>query len=339
MAKFKGWERKPIKTRNTIYTAITPLIITASRSTDIPAFYAEWFINRLKAGYIKWINPFNHRPLYVSLDSTRLIVFWSKNPAPIFNYLPIINEKGVNYYFQFTLNNYEEEGLEPNVPTIENRIESFRELSRMIGKKRIIWRYDPLILTPAMNVNSLLDKVKRIGDAVNQFTEKLVISFIDINKYKSVAGRLAKNEIYSEEFTPKLIRQTAEGISKLNTRWGLEVSTCAEPIDLSQYGISHNRCVDDKLIRDAFPEDKRIISFLDEYEVNRDWTERIKTIKHPLKDKGQRSHCGCIVSKDIGQYNTCGHLCLYCYANQSNRSVRDNMRRHFPTSDSIIPDQ
>jgi hypothetical protein len=190
-----------------------------------------------------------------------------------------------------------------------------------------------------MDVNTLLDKVKRIGDAVNQFTEKLVTSFIDINKYKSVTGRLAKKEIHCEEFTPELMRQTAEGISQLNTRWGLEVSTCAEPIDLSQYGIIHNRCVDDKLIRDAFPEDKRLISFLDEYEVNRDRKGVIKTIKHPLKDKGQRSHCGCIVSKDIGQYNTCGHLCLYCYANQSNRSVRDSMRRHSPDSDSIIPDQ
>jgi DNA repair photolyase len=335
MPKFKGWERKDIHIDTGLIQAITPVIITASRSTDIPAFYPEWLINRIEAGYVKWINPFNHLPLYVSLDNTRLIVFWSKNPAPILEYLPLIDKKGINYYFQFTLNDYEDEGLEPNVPPIEERIETFRKLSSMIGKEKVVWRFDPLVITHTMDVNQLLDKVKRVGDSVYQFTEKLVISFIDILKYKTVNKRLSKHHIQCREFTQELMRETAKGISKLNDRWGLDVSTCAESIDLSHYGIHHNRCVDDRLIRRVFHEDKDLIAFLDNYGETMNITEKVNSISHPLKDKGQRKSCGCIVSKDIGQYNTCGHLCLYCYANYSDKGVIRNMERHTTESDSI----
>ncbi len=337
MPKFKGWERKDIYINTGFTQAITPIIITASRSTDIPAFYPEWFINRLKEGYVKWINPFNHQPLYVSFENIRLIVFWSKNPAPILQYLHFIDKRGINYYFQYTLNNYDDEGFEPNVPTIKERIETFRKLSLMIGKEKVIWRFDPLVLTDTMDVNRLLDKVKVVGDSIYEFTEKLVISFIDIKKYKTVDNRLSKHHIRCKEFTPELMEEIAKGISKLNERWGLDVSTCAEPVELSQYGIHHNKCVDDILIRRIFHDDNDLINFLDYHSGTMKISEKVNNISHPLKDKGQRKTCGCIVSKDIGQYNTCGHLCLYCYANYSDKGVMRNMERHTPESDSIIP--
>ena len=103
--------------------AQAPIIISASRSTDIPAFYAEWFVNRLKVGYCVWYNPFNQQPIYVSFKNCKVVVFWTKNPKPLIPLLKILDEKGIHYYFQFTLNDYEKEGFEPNMPTLEKRRE------------------------------------------------------------------------------------------------------------------------------------------------------------------------------------------------------------------------
>jgi len=144
--------------------AVAPIIISASRSTDIPAFYAEWFIDRLKAGYCVWYNPFNQQPMYVAFNNVRAVVFWSKNPKPLIPYLHELDERGIHYYFQFTLNDYEEEGFEPNVPALENRIATFKELADQIGKERVIWRFDPLIMTDTVGVDELLRKVEYIGN-------------------------------------------------------------------------------------------------------------------------------------------------------------------------------
>src|SRR6056297_2488311 len=141
---FKSWDKTTINTKSGKKEGVAPVIISASRSTDIPAFYAEWFMKRLDEGYCKWVNPFNKRPQYVSFEKARAIVFWIKKARPMFKYLKNLDSKNINYYFTFTVNDYEAEGLEPKVPSLESRIETFKKLFKNIGKKRVIWRFDPL---------------------------------------------------------------------------------------------------------------------------------------------------------------------------------------------------
>ncbi len=136
--------------------AMAPTILSVSRATDIPAFYTQWFFNRLAKGYCRWRNPFNGTDNYVSFRNVRFIVFWSKNPAPFIPYLPILKEKGISCYFQYTLNDYEREWLEPNVPLLSERIRTFRKLSSILGKSGVVWRFDPMILSDKMSIEDLL---------------------------------------------------------------------------------------------------------------------------------------------------------------------------------------
>ena len=147
-----------------VVEAAAPVIISASRSTDIPAFYAKWFINRLKAGYCVWYNPFNQQPMYISFKNTKVVVFWTKDPKPMMEYLPELDKRGIHYYFQVTLNDYEHEGFEPNVPALQHRIEVFKRLSDAIGKEKVIWRFDPLVLTEQLTPRQLLTKIYHIGN-------------------------------------------------------------------------------------------------------------------------------------------------------------------------------
>ena len=327
-----SWKKINIKTEEgKEVEAQAPIIISASRSTDIPAFYSDWFMNRLKKGYLVWKNPFNQKPLYVTFNNTRLIVFWSKNPKPIIQHLDYLNDKKINYYFQFTLNDYVKEQLEPSVPSVESRIETFIKLSEKIGKEKVIWRFDPLILTDKIGVNELLNKIDRIGNQLFQHTEKLVFSFADIGIYRKVQSNLNKGNIKYSEFDGFSMNQFAEGLKELNQKWKLEIGTCAEKIDLEKYGIIHNRCIDDDLMKRLFYKDTKLMEFLG-YELKKadlfDANEELVPIKkRNLKDKGQRELCGCILSKDIGEYNTCFHLCEYCYANTSKKVVLDNYNR------------
>lgn len=327
-----NWEKLNIKIENGENAeAQAPIVISASRSTDIPAFYSDWFINRLEKGYLVWKNPFNQKPLYVTFDNTRLIVFWSKNPKPIIKHLDYLNDKKLNYYFQFTLNDYVKENLEPNVPSVESRIETFIKLSEKIGKEKVIWRFDPLILTDKIGVNELLHKVEKIGNELSQFTEKLVFSFADIGVYRKVQSNLNRGNIKYSEFDNVSMNEFANGLKELNQKWQLEIGTCAEKIDLAKYGIIHNKCIDDELMKRLFYDDIRLMEFLG-YELKKadlfDTKEELVPIKERnLKDKGQRELCGCIFSKDIGEYNTCLHLCEYCYANTSKKIVIDNYNR------------
>ena len=191
-------------------SAQAPVIISASRSTDIPAFYADWFIERWKKGYIRWKNPFNGVPLYVSFKNAQVVVFWTKNPNSIIKHLPFIEKHIKNFYFQYTLNDYDKEGYEGNVPNIEYHIKKFIELSDKIGKDRVIWRFDPLILTDNIDVDMLLERVKNIGDKLCNHTKKLVFSFADIAIYRKVAANLKKSNINYIEFTEETMHQFGE---------------------------------------------------------------------------------------------------------------------------------
>lgn len=312
------------KQNGEVIEAQAPIIISASRSTDIPAFYSDWLIRRMEEGYVKWKNPFNGVPLYVSFNNARLIVFWSKNPKPIIKHLDYIKEKINNYYFQYTLNDYDKENLEPNVPKVQFRIDTFLELSERIGKNKVIWRFDPLILTNTIGVDELLGKIENIGNKLKKHTEKLVFSFTDIKLYKKVQNNLRKNSINYHEFNERLMNEFASGLQQLNKGWNFEIGTCAEKIPLDKYGILHNKCIDDDLIKKLFANDDILMNFLGYSNQPRpeqaslftpDLVPNYQTNK--LKDKGQREFCGCIISKDIGEYNTCPHLCEYCYANTS----------------------
>ena len=319
--------------------AQVPIIISASRSTDIPTFYSDWFISRWEAGYIKWTNPFNGQPLYVSFKNTRLVVFWTKNPRPMFKHLDYLDKNIPNYYFQFSLNDYDKERYEAKVPSVESRIKTFKELSQRLGKKRVVWRYDPLILTKDIDVNELLKRVKNIGDQIHEFTEKLVFSFVDIDIYKKVENNLKKEDVPYIEWNETSMDEFAQGISQINKNWGLQLGTCSEKIDLDKYGIVHNKCIDDDLMIDLFSHDSQLMDFLGVEIKQADLFSDGEIIKtRNLKDKGQREDCGCIMAKDIGQYNTCPHECNYCYANASKEIAKKNYQRYLynKNSESIL---
>ncbi|TQV62007.1 MAG: DUF1848 domain-containing protein [Sulfurovum sp.] len=324
------WEKEEIiKDGSEKINAQAPIIISASRSTDIPAFYSDWFISRWKAGYLKWKNPFNGVHIYVSFTNTRCIVFWTKNPKPMFKYLDYMDKNLPNYYFQYSLNDYDKEGFEAKVASVESRIKTFKDLSTRLGKKRVVWRFDPLILTDEIDIDELLKRVKRIGDELKDYTEKLVFSFVDIDIYRKVENNLKKENVKYIEWTPELMDKFAQGISQINKEWGLELGTCSEKIDLDEYGIVHNKCIDDDLMIELFSDDKKLMDFLgvemEEANLFND-SKILKTKK--LKDKGQREDCGCIMSKDIGQYNTCPHECNYCYANTSKEIANKSYKSH-----------
>lgn len=310
-----------------------PVIISASRATDVPAFFADWFAQRLKAGYCAWVNPFNaHQKMVVGFAKTRAIVFWSKNPKPLIPYLPLVEDMGIGYYFQFTLNDYRAEGLEPSVPRLEKRLETFHALSERLGPDRVVWRYDPLLIGPTLSAETLLERINTVADQLAGATRKLVVSFADISAYRKVQSNLGRMGQGYRELTAEEMAHIATGLRDLKARTGLTVATCAEGLDLGAYGIEHNRCIDDDLLAQLYPEDTALMAHL-----GRAQDDLFAQPGQAKKDPGQRKECGCIVSKDIGAYNTCPHLCTYCYANAAKESVIANYRRHVPEGEMMIP--
>jgi Domain of unknown function (DUF1848) len=322
---FKGWNKVPIQTeKDGSVEAVAPVIVSASRRTDIPAFHAEWFVRRLQVGFVKWTNPFNGSSQYISFAKTRAVVFWTKNPRPMLPHLAELDRRGIGYYFQFTLNDYEAEGLEPGVPPLSERIATFRDLAQTIGKARVVWRFDPLLLADGLDVDRLAERVVRTGERIHPWTGKLIIAFADIERYAKVRNRLRKFGRDCRELSPEEMRAFAERLVVAIQRWGLVIATCAEAIDLTDLGIGQNKCIDDKLLARVFGHDDELMRFLGPDEV-----------RDGLKDEGQRNACGCIVSKDIGSYDTCPHGCRYCYAISSDRAIAISRARHHATDASL----
>lgn len=337
-----------------IVDAIAPIILSVSRATDIPAFYSDWFFERLKRGYCRWTNPYNGKDTYVAFEKVGFIVFWSKNPAPLIPFLSELRHRGIKCYVQYTLNDYEQNNLEPGVPPLNQRIETFKSLSYKLGKEGVIWRFDPLILTDDVNVEMLIDKIISIGDKVHNYTEKLVFSFADISGYMKVIRNLKANEVNYREWREADMMEFAASLSRLNNerKWNLKLATCAEKIDLSCYGIIHNKCVDDELIARIAWQNSGLMehlgfeikpiqtSLFGECELNKEDINvdsyHIARKRKSLRDKGQRILCNCVESKDIGQYNTCAHGCVYCYANTSPLQAQQNHKLH---CNSILNDK
>ena len=327
------WKPTEIIINGNPVKAQAPLIVSASRSTDIPAFYADWFFDRLEKGYSAWTNPFNGVKSYVSYEKTRFIVFWSKNPRPLLPYLHILKERKINCYVQYTLNDYEDEKLE-KVPSLANRIETFKLLVEQLGKGAVIWRFDPMILTDDISVDDLLMKVQNIGDQLKDYTEKLVFSYADIAMYKKVKHNLEANGIPYHEWNVEQMEEFAD----------YQLATCGEKIDIDKYGILHNRCIDGDLIARLAWNDKELMDFMKVKVEDVPAPSLFDTPELPQgaillpnnkyfisthkKDPGQRQFCECMASKDIGEYNTCPHLCEYCYANSTKQLALQNWKCH-----------
>jgi DNA repair photolyase len=288
-----------------------PIILSASRATDIPAFFGEWFAGRLKKGYFIKRNPFNGEDYKIYCSDVRVIVFWTKNPAPFFKHLKTINKIVPQFYFQYTLNDYDPI-IEQNLPNFENRLSDFKSLSDLIGRDKVIWRFDPLLLHKDLKIERLTERILSIAELLDGYTQKLVFSFIDIRKYKKVSNKISKNNLSIRELRLEEKNYFAQHISSIQSQYGMQVSSCAEEIDFTEYAIHHNKCIDDELLRQLFPEDQSLLEFL--------------SIPKMLKDKGQRKFCNCIKSKDIGMYNTCIHSCVYCYAVRSNKTALKNLK-------------
>ena len=250
-------------------------------------------------------------------------------------------EKGINCYIQYTLNDYVSEQLERGVHlSVQERIDTFRRLVDKLGLGKVIWRFDPMILTDTIGVNELLTKAEKIGNQLKGYTEKMVFSYADIRTYRKVQTNLTKSGIYFHEFEESNMLAVARGLSELNRNWGYTLATCGEKIDLEPFGIVHNKCIDDDLMIKYFSADKKLMDFIGVEIIKGDlFTPENKIIKkRNNKDKGQRAFCGCIISKDIGEYNTCPHLCEYCYANASKEIAVRNWQQHElnPKAETIL---
>lgn len=285
------------------------MIISASRRTDIPTYYSEWFYNRIREGYVCVRNPMNiHQISKVSLSPDVIdgIVFWTKNPIPMMNRL---NElKDYMYYFQFTLNSYGTD-IEANIPNKNNVIiPAFRDLSRKIGAERVIWRYDPILFTSKYTIDYHINYFNEIAKRLSGYTKKCVISFVDL--YRNTKANT--KDIGLLPLTTKDMYELAARLVEIADKNNLIVESCAEKINLDQFGIAHGHCIDCNLF-------EQLIG----YKLDLD------------KDKNQREECGCMASIDIGMYNTCKNGCKYCYANFSEKTVMKNCGIHDPLSPLI----
>lgn len=277
------------------------MIISASRRTDIPAYYSEWFMNRIREKYALVRNPINvHQVSRISLhpDVVDCIVFWSKNPQPMISRMGELHD--YMYYFQYTLNAYEGE-IERNLPSLAERISTFQALSKKIGKHRIVWRYDPIILNEYYTIDWHINNFSRLADQLWDLTERCTISFIDM--YAKITNNVRNLGIHAIPDDRIII--LAGALSSVARSHGLIINTCAEKIDLSCCHIEHGSCVDSKMI-------EKLIGYSVDTE----------------KDRNQRTECGCASSIDLGYYNTCRNGCVYCYANHSHRVLEDNFNAY-----------
>ncbi len=281
------------------------MIISATRRTDIPAFYGEWFVNRLKEGYVLTENPYNNNrysKAYLAPNDVDIIVFWTKNPIPFLKYLPEIDRMGYTYYFEFTLTPYGKE-VERNLPDKEVLLDSFVGLAKKLGKHRMVWRYDPIIIDENHTIEYHAERFSYMASRLKNSTERCVISFVD--SYKNVTARMGKDPAY--HMTEQNIFRIAEIFSEIAKENGFAIYTCAEKIDLEKYAIKHGACIDKSII-------ERILGcgIID------------------TKDKNQRPECLCLESIDIGTYNCCVNGCNYCYALQNEKTALANMKKHNP---------
>ncbi len=274
------------------------MILSVSRRTDIPNYYSEWFLKRLKEGDLYVRNPINPHQVsrvLLSPDVVDCIVFWTKNPQPLLQRLSELHP--YSFYFQFTLTGFGRD-MEPYMPDKKAvMIPIFQRLSEEIGKEKVIWRYDPILFNATYTPEYHLNAFEQIAKKLRGYTLKCVISFVDIyrknEKNLRACGSYALPENQLIPFGTALVQIAGEN--------DIKVASCAEKLDLSVCGIEHNCCIDQRLM-------EQIVGC------------RMKA----GKDKNQREACGCLESVDVGAYHTCKSGCIYCYANSSPNTVLRN---------------
>ena len=282
------------------------MIISASRRSDIPTYYSEWLINRLREEFVFVRNPMNiHQVSKINLspDVVDGLILWTKHPIPMLGSLSELEK--YNYYFQFTLNAYGKD-VEPNIPSKkEVIIPAFMRLSKTIGRERVIWRYDPIFFSEKYTMDYHCKYFKRLVSILSDYTEKCTISFLDL--YRNTTRNIRPLQVQIETHDQQL--ELLDRFSTTALQYGIYIDTCAEAIDLNGLEIPHACCIDKERL------------------------ERLGHCKLKVeKDKNQRQECGCVSSIDIGAYNTCKNGCLYCYANYSTTTVLKNSENHNPTS-------
>lgn len=278
------------------------MIVSASRRTDIPSYYSEWFFNRIKEGYVCVRNPMNiHQISKISLspDVVDGIVFWTKNPIPMIDRIKELD--GYTYYFQFTLNSYGKD-IECNIPSKNDVIiPAFQKLSSLLGKERVVWRYDPIIINEKYTIKYHKHYFQLLCSELSPYTEKCTVSFVDL--YRNTTRNIKPLNIHipsNEE-----VLELMDYFSSVAKNEGIYIDTCAEEYDLSSLNINHACCIDKERL------------------------ERLGNYMLDIgKDKNQRGVCGCIESIDIGMYNTCENGCLYCYANYNQSNATSNHAAH-----------
>lgn len=287
------------------------MIISASRRTDIPAFYSDWFINRLKEGFVYVKNPMNHKQISsvpLNPEVVDCIVFWTKNARPMLEHLDRIDAMGYRYYFLYTLTPYDTE-MEKFLPNKDEIIEAFQMLSKKIGKHRVIWRYDPVIINERLTVDYHLHTFENLARSLSGFTKRCIFSYVDMYpKVRRKAGKLVPAEVDHDD-----MHKIARGFSDIAESNNLLLQTCCEEIDLRQYGIAPGACID-----------REVAEAIAGYNIK------------AKKDRNQRQHCRCVESIDIGAYDCCPHGCVYCYAVSSENAVKSNLPRHDPQSPLLI---
>lgn len=295
------------------------MIISASRRTDIPSFYSQWFMNRIQSGYCTVPNPFNGKQISrISLQPKDVdaIVFWTRNPRPLMPSLKKLTELGYNYYFQFTVLNYPRE-IDVKGPSLKTSIDNFKRLSDLLGPEKVIWRYDPVVFSSITGSSFHIESYRHIAESLKGYTQRSVISLVD--NYRKTRTRLSDLEKLGVE----LVKYVGQESNRFNTLMNsivdiakqndLHIFSCAEDIDLSEFGILPGKCIDNELIRAIF-----------------------STNVTSQKDKSQRDSCGCVASRDIGMYDTCLFECQYCYATSSFAKSKLNYASHNPESPSLL---
>ena len=300
------------------------MIISASRRTDIPAFYSAWFFNRVKEGYCTVPNPFNaHQVRRVSLEpeDVEVIVFWTRWPRPLLPYLDELEARGYNFYFQFTLLGYPPE-IDAHTPALEQGLEAFKQLVDRVGPRRVIWRYDPIVFSTLTPPEYHRERYEKLARALRGYTERSVISILTVYpKLRVRLGAMARQgaalmpagESGGDWFDAPWFGGLMADLAAAAAVNGMEIQSCAMEGDLASYGIQPGKCVDDEYIASVF--DLHI---------------------DPTKDPGQRKLCGCVISRDIGMYDTCLFGCQYCYATGNFERAQENHAAHDPLAPSLL---
>lgn len=281
------------------------MILFASGRTDIPAFYSNWFINRVKAGFVDVRNPFNQKLVSrIYFSDVDMIMFCSKNPLPMINKLDILK---VPVLFHVTITPYSKD-VEPNIPDKRLIIEGVKKLSLVLGIDNVVVRYDPIFLSDKYNVDYHIKAFDKLCKNLNGYVNKIIVSFMD--EYKNV--RSNKNILKYRAFTREDYKKIGEAFSKSAHDNGMSVQTCFEDEDLTQYGFVKGECLSHEL------------AYI------------LTGKKFKSSNVRKEKKCECVQMVDIGDYNSCMHMCKYCYANYDEKAVSSNFERHDDNSSLLI---